>query len=236
VLESGDIIMNPTGSLLMILQSEEKRLPKLVKVYDIQGNLVREFGERFDFKHKLLNHMGNQYEFAVDKDDHVYLTFLYQNRIEKYYPQGELLWKTDRPLNYSIEPPKDKGKMESSGRGRMVQLPEMNQCSEGISVDPKGRVWVVTLKRQLKEDEKVSQSVRVMQTPGQRSMSVKLEGNTEQTKTDAYLLEIFSPQGILIQRIPLDHFVNDIHIHEDRVFLLDKERGTKYYEYKIIEN
>jgi sugar lactone lactonase YvrE len=236
VLDSGKIIMNSTGSLLMIPQSEEKVLPKLIKVYDRDGNLIQEFGERFDFKHILLNHMGNQYEFAVDREDFIYLTFLHQNRVEKYSPEGKLLWRADRPLNYSMKTPKDKGKMESSGRGRMVQLPEMNRCSEGLSVDSKGRVWVITLNRQLKEDEKVNKSVSVMNIDGQRSMSVKLKGNTEQIKTDAYVLEIFSPKGILIQRIPVDHFVNEIHIHKDRVFLLDKERGTKYYEYKIIES
>jgi len=236
VLNSGNIIMNPTGSLLMISQSEEKELPKLIKVFDKEGNLVREFGEQLDFKHVLLNRIGNQYEFAVDEDDHIYLTFLHQNRIEKYSPEGKLLWRADRPLNYSVEPPKDKGKMESSGRSRTIQLPQMNKCSEGISVDNKGRIWVITLNRQLKKDEEVRKSMGIMMMDGQRSMSVKLMGNTEQTKTDAYALEIFSPDGILIQRIPLDHFVNEIHIHKDRVFLLDKERGTKYYEYKIIEN
>jgi len=236
VLNSRNIIMNQSGSLLMISPSQENILSELIKVFDREGKLIHKFGDPFDFKHVLLNHLGNQYEFAVDNEECIYVTFMHQNRIEKYSPQGKLLWSADRPLNYSMDPPKNKGKMESTGRGQMVQLPEMNKCSTGISVEDKGRVWVVTLKRQLKDDEKVNKSVRFMKTPGQRSMSVKLHGNTELTKTDAYLLEIFSPQGILIQRIALDHFANQIHIHKDHLFLLDKERGTKYYEYKIIEN
>ncbi|MFO7981132.1 MAG: NHL repeat-containing protein [Candidatus Aminicenantes bacterium] len=236
VLNSGNIIMNPTKGFMMIPQSEKKELPKLIKVFDKEGSLVREFGDRFDFKHTLLNHMGNQYEFSVDEDDNVYLTFSHQNRIEKYSPEGKLLWRADRPLNYSMEPPKNKGKMEQKGSSRTVLMPKMNQCCEGISVDDKGRVWVITLNRQLEKDEQVRRQMGMQISNGQRSMSVKLMGNTEQTKTDAYALEIFSPQGILIQRIPLDHFVNKIHIHKNHVFLLDKERGTKYYEYKIIEN
>ncbi len=236
LLYSGDIIMNTTGGLLMMAQSEEKELPKLIKVFDTEGNLINEFGKPFDFKHILMNRMGNQYEFAVDKDDCVYVTFMHQNRIEKYSPEGELLWRADRPLNYSMEPPKNKGKIEAKGGNQRVFMPKMNICSEGISVDHKGRVWVITLDRQLKEDEQVRKQVGMMQMNGQRSMSVKLEGNTEQTKTDAYEIEIYSPEGVLIQRIPLDHFVNEIQILKDRVFLLDKERGTKYYEYKIIEN
>lgn len=236
LLDSGNIIMNPTGVLMMIAFSQEKELPKLIKVFDTEGNLINEFGEQLDFKHILMNRMGNQYEFAVDEDDCIYVTFLHQNRIEKYSPKGELLWRADRTLNYSMDPPKNKGKMEAKGGNRMIQLPQMNKCSEGVAVDHKGRVWVITMTRQLKDDEKVSKSVSVMRTDRERSMSVKLEGNTEQTKTDAYEIEIYSPEGILIQRIPLDHFVNKIQILKDRVFLLDKERGTKYYEYKIIEN
>ena len=236
LLDSGNIIMNPTGVLMMIAFSQEKELPKLIKVFDTEGNLINEFGEQLDFKNILMNRMGNQYEFAVDEDDCIYVTFLHQNRIEKYSPKGELLWRADRTLNYSMDPPKNKGKMEAKGGNRMIQLPQMNKCSEGVAVDHKGRVWVITMTRQLKDDEKVSKSVSVMRTDRERSMSVKLEGNTEQTKTDAYEIEIYSPEGILIQRIPLDHFVNKIQILKDRVFLLDKERGTKYYEYKIIEN
>ena len=236
LLDSGNIIMNPTGVLMMIAFSQEKELPKLIKVFDTEGNLINEFGEQLDFKNILMNRMGNQYEFAVDEDDCIYVTFLHQNRIEKYSPKGELLWRADRTLNYSMDPPKNKGKMEAKGGNRIIQLPQMNKCSEGVAVDHKGRVWIITMTRQLKDDEKVSKSVSVMRTDRERSMSVKLEGNTEQTKTDAYEIEIYSPEGILIQRIPLDHFVNKIQILKDRVFLLDKERGTKYYEYKIIEN
>jgi sugar lactone lactonase YvrE len=236
VINSGNIIMNPTGGFMMIPQSKEKVLPKLVKVFDREGNLVREFGDQKDYEHILLNHLGNQYEFAVDEDDNIYLTFLHQNRIEKYSPEGKLLWRADRPLNYSTEPPKNKGKIEEKGSSRMVMMPKMNKCCEGISVDSKGRVWVITLDRQLEKDEQVRKQMGMQMSNGQRTMSVKLMGNTEQTKTDAYSLEIFSPQGILIQKIPLDHFVNEIHIHKDRVFLLDKERGTKFYEYKIINN
>ncbi|MBD3415267.1 MAG: 6-bladed beta-propeller [Candidatus Aminicenantes bacterium] len=235
VLKSGNILMNQTGSLMMISQSDENELPTLLQVFDRKGNLVREAGEPTDFKHRLLNHLGNQFECAVDGKDNVYLTFLHQNKIEKYSPEGKLLWRADRPLNYSMDPPKNKGKMESRGGSMTVMMPKMNKCSEGISVDSEGRVWVITLDRQLKKDEQVRKQMGMQISNGQRSMSVKLMGNTEQTQTNAYVLEIFNPQGILIQRIPLECFVNEIHIHKDRVFLLDKERGTKFYEYKIIE-
>jgi hypothetical protein len=117
-----------------------------------------------------------------------------------------------------------------------IQQPEMNTCSNGIAVDNKGRVWVVNLKRQIKEDERVQPSVRLsMDSSGQRSMSMSVGGNTDVRKTDMYQLEVYDLEGILLGTIPVSHFVDDIRVDKDRVFLLDRMRGMQFYEYKIIE-
>ncbi len=94
----------------------------------------------------------------------------------------------------------------------------------------------MNLKRQLKEEEEVSTQVMVtMDGSGQRSMSQSVSGATDITKTDMYQLEIYSSNGILLGSLPLDHFVDDIQIREDRVYLLDRMRGMHFYEYKIVE-
>lgn len=241
----GDIILTRTGQLVMaggqgfgrlaLEEEKAKELPKLVKILDADGNVLRKFGVQHDFKDFLLNRMGNQVQFAVDKDDNIYLVFLFQNRIEKYSLDGKLLWKADRELNYSMDPPKDKGKMERRGGGVSVQMPQMNRSSNGIAADEKGRIWVVTLNRQIKEEERVNQMVTMNQTGGERTMSFKAVGNTELQKTDMYKLEVFDPDGVLLGEIPLDHFVDGIFIENGRLFLPDKLRGTKFYEYKIKE-
>ncbi|NOR53678.1 MAG: hypothetical protein GQ536_06290 [Candidatus Aminicenantes bacterium] len=66
-------------------------------------------------------------------------------------------------------------------------------------------------------------------------MSFAYTGSTENRETDMYQLEIFAPDGVLLGKIPLSHFVDDIRIKKDRLFLLDKMRGAQYYEYRIIE-
>jgi len=238
VLTSGQMVMNASGGFIMMGMGEEdkdKELPKLMKIIDLEGKTQKEFGTQHDYKNMMLNRMGNATLFAVDKDNNIYLAFPFQNRIEKYSPEGKLLWKSDRELNYSMAPPKNKGKREVSGGNVRIQAPQMNRCTNGVAVDEKGRIWVVTLDRQIKEDEKVSQSISVMMSGGQRSMNVKVVGNTELEKTDMYKLQIFDSQGILLGSIPLNHFVDGITIKKDRVYLVDKLRGTKYYEYKIIE-
>jgi sugar lactone lactonase YvrE len=212
---------------------EEKALPKLFKKLDLNGQVAGEYAEPFDFEHPLVNQMGNQVTLAVDGNDYVYLAYLYQNRIDKYSPEGKLLWRADRKLDYSTDPPKDKGKREARGGGVTIQMPQMNQCAEGIAVDSAGRAWVVTLNRQTREDEQVGVNMSVTMSGGERKMSMKAQGNTDLRKTDMYRLEVFSPEGELLGSLPLDHFVDGIYLKGERLFLWDAMRGAKFYEYRI---
>jgi sugar lactone lactonase YvrE len=217
------------------LEEKEQPLPKLFKKLDLDGKIAGEYGEPFDFDHPLLNQMGNQVTFAVDENGCVYLAYLYQNRIEKYSPEGKLLWRADRKLDYSTDPPKDKGKREASGGGVTIRMPRMNQCAEGIAVDSSGRVWVVTLNRQTREEEEVGVNMSVTMSGGERKMSMKAQGNTDLRTTDMYRLEVFSPEGELLGSLPLDHFVDGLTIKGDRLFLWDAMRAAKFYEYRIKE-
>lgn len=232
------LVMAGGGGVLFAgpgLEEKEQPLPKLFKKLDLAGKVTGEFGEPFDFEHPLLNQMGNQVTFAVDESGCVYLAYLYQNRLEKYSPEGQLLWRADRKLDYSTDPPKDKGKRESSGGLMSIQMPRMNQCAEGIAVDSSGRIWVVTLNRQTKEEERVDVNINVNMSGGERKMSMKAGGNTDVRTTDMYKLEVFSPEGELLGSLPLDHFVDGIYIKGDRLFLWDAMRGAKFYEYRIKE-
>jgi hypothetical protein len=67
-------------------------------------------------------------------------------------------------------------------------------------------------------------------------MSKSVSGNTDVQKTDMYQLEVYSTDGVLLGAISLTHFVDDIQINKDRIFLLDEKRGMLYREYRIIDN
>jgi sugar lactone lactonase YvrE len=217
------------------MEEKEQSLPKLFKKVDLNGKVTGEYGEPFDFKHPLVNQTGNQVTFAVDGNDCVYLAYSYQNRVEKYSPEGKLLWRADRKLDYSTDSPKDKGKREVRGGNVTIQGPQMNQCAEGIAVDSSGRIWVATLNRQSKEEEQVGVNMNVTMSGGERKMSMKAQGNTDLRTTDMYRLEVFSQEGELLGSLPLDHFVDGIYIKGDRLFLWDAMRGAKFFEYKIKE-
>jgi hypothetical protein len=135
---------------------------------------------------------------------------------------------------------KSKGKMETSGsgnaRGMTIKPPDMNTCSLGITADDKGRLWVVTYDRQLKKEEQVQTSMMMtMGGGGGTTVSQKTTGATELRTTDAYKLEVFDKEGVLLGEIPLTHFVDAIRICGDNLFLLDQVRGVTFYQYKIVE-
>jgi len=208
---------------------------RLFRTIGPDGRITGAFGELTDFGEALTNATGNASEFDVDGRDAVIVSFNAQNRIEKYSPDGKLLWRTDRPLNYGTEV-KKKGKVETTGGGVSMSSPEMNVCSKGIAVDGRGRAWVVTLQRQLKKEEEVQTSMMSVGGPGGiNNVSIKTEGNTELRTTDAFKLEVFAEDGVLLGEIPLTHFVDAIRIFGDSLFLIDRERGVTVYQYKIAE-
>jgi sugar lactone lactonase YvrE len=239
-----DIATLSTGNLAMggrtwftRFGSEEgkvKELPKLIKILNLEGNALSEVGFQNDFGNFLLNKYGNSVNFSVDSKDDIFLAFMFQNRLEKYSPDGRLLWRADRELNYSTEPI-DKGSTERGERGASIKLPKMNTCSNGVAVDGQGRVWVVTLERQLKNEEQAGIGITVNYMGDQRLMSYKVEAEAEVYNTDAYKLEIYDPDGVLLGEIAVDHFVDGIFIYGDRLFFLDKMRGMKFYAYRILE-
>jgi sugar lactone lactonase YvrE len=206
---------------------DDKMDSKLIKIIDQSGNAQKEFGNIVDYGDRMSTYYGNIVSFDTDKNDNIYLSFMHQNRVEKYSPEGQLLWKADRTLNYGTDMI-EKGRME----GGNISPPKMNIVSAGITADEKGRAWVVTLNRQIKKEEQVITSMLV--TSGGVAKT-EIKGNRDLQTTDMYKLEIYSPEGILLGEIPLNQFVSYIRIIKDNLFLIDSDHGAKIYQYKIVE-
>lgn len=214
-----------TGGMFRILQPEEKK-PKLIKIHDADGNVKKEFGEIRDYGKPLLNSQANWFHYDVDAEGNFLLSFWYQNRIEKYSAEGRLVWKADRVLPYDTKPLSE-GMMEVSETGRSIQSPELNFVSDGIAVDEKGRAWVITRRRQLTKEETSSTIV----ISGGATIR---KGPPPKERTDVYKLEIYDPDGILLQEIALPHDANAIRIKKQHLLLLDAEQ-CRVFQYEIIE-
>jgi len=223
-LKPGFVIKGGSMNLRAAMERPRK-LPKLLEIVDRNGRTKTAFGEARDYRDVNVNSHANSFNFDTDEEKNICTSFWYQNRIEKYASDGALLWQADRVLKYGTDVI-DKGSIERSERGTSIQAPRMNMVSMGIAADGKGRIWVNTLRRQMSLEE---QGSRVSAGGVNRTLAEpKIE------KMDVYKLEIFSPDGVLLGEIPLNHHAHGIRIFGDTLFVWERN-NTTYYQYKIIE-
>ena len=204
------------GGLSNLIPPKEKQLPKLLQVFNLRGKLEYEFGDMFDYKDNWVSLWANWFYFDVDEDGYFYLTFRHQNRVEKYTPEGILLWQADRKLSYGTEP---------MDKGLNRQIPKMNTVSEDITVDSEGRIWVLTQDRQFRVEEE-----QMMISGGNRRLRVN--ANEDSEKTDVYKLEIFDGDGILLGEIHLNHHAHGMRIVKNYLFIWERN-NAKIYQYEL---
>ena len=212
-------------------EKKPKALSRLVKVFDLEGKARLEMGDQTNFGDPISTAGGNSFYIDADHRQYIYLTFTFQNRVEKYSPDGKLLWRADRPLNFKTDMIK-KGRSEQSKTSTSVWGPEFNWVSYGLAVDRKGRTWVITFLRQLKEEEKISTA---MFSDASGNISTKVQGDQERPIKDLLSLDIFGENGELLGSLPIDFFVDHIRIVGDNLLLIDSQRRSKVYHYKIVE-
>lgn len=208
-------------SFLRILNSKEmvrRLLPEseasdLIGIYNTNGKKLREFVEPKIYEDEAFNTIGNSFDYSVDKNTNIYICFQNQNRIEKYSPEGNLLIKTDRPLNFEITYKKEK----QIRRDREIEIARISYVSGDIEIDYKGRIWVITYRRQREEDDNEKY-------PDPHVLAAEL-----------FRFDIFDPEGIFLGSLPVEKYFGSMHIYDDRLFLVDAYNEMCVYEYKIVE-
>ncbi|MFC1477315.1 6-bladed beta-propeller [candidate division KSB1 bacterium] len=185
------------------------------RFYDTMGFYIREFQVKpFEIHDNNLNANGwmNSIFYALDDDSNIYVSFQFQNRIEKYSRFGELLLHVDRKKDF-----KQSTDFPIIKIGRKSQT-RFNIFSAGIGIDHKERIWVASIARQLTNEEYLS--------------------NKE--VHDILQFEVYSKEGELLCIIPCGYYVFDhgqaiiTRIYGDRLFILDKLTRMVIYEYKIV--
>jgi sugar lactone lactonase YvrE len=178
---------------------------KLICVFDTLGNFMREFGSYKNYNNEKLTYFGNSFKMDFDNDGNICVVFDDQNRIEKYSPDGTLLFCADRPLNFEIGLDKDRSKFLSSGEFLLAQF---YPVSENIQIDHKNRIWVHAYKKLREENDK---------------------------PLDYFSLELYSSDGILLMNFDSPVNFTFMRIYEDRMFFIDRKEEMCIYEYKIVE-
>jgi sugar lactone lactonase YvrE len=223
-LPSGLIVRGGGRSLRALLENP-KRLPPLLEILEPNGKVKKAFGEATDYQDALVNWMANATEFDTDRQGNIILGFKHQNRIDKYSPDGEMMWRADRPLNYGTEVIY-KGSITRTRRGTVIQGPILNRVSMGIAADAEGRVWVNTFNRQLTPEE-TGETVSV-----NNAKQIIREGRI--ARMDINKLEVFGPDGGLLGEIPLSHLAHGIRIVGNTLFVWERENAI-IYQYGIVD-
>jgi len=197
-------------------RAENNKENKILKIYDLQGNILHEFGEPFLLDNARYSGSANFLNIAVDRQDNIFIAFMHQNRIEKYSGSGKLLMKIDRELPYKLEYKYEKTEMEVEGRVIEYIRGNFPFVSRGIGVDSRGRIWILAYKKEVPKN---------------------LEGK-EFIFQEYLVFEVYSKDGILLTRVPfpekIDRFDN-CTMHEDRVYFVDPYGQACVYVYKVIE-
>ncbi|MFC1564789.1 hypothetical protein ACFL6G_07615, partial [candidate division KSB1 bacterium] len=161
---------------------------------------MQKYGERYT--------RTSLYSFVeLDKENNIYLAYANQNLIEKYSSAGKKLLSIDRKLSFDYKDDPDTNSIEN------LQFPKI--VSNGIALDSKDRLWVLTTKKEHRI----------------------LDDVEDLLKTDTFKLEIYdSNEGILLGEIPLDHYGSNLYINNDSLYIIDTHFSMAVYEYKIIDD
>ena len=209
-LNSDKLLVHTMEMLIPGQKSDDKKeKPFLLYTMDSEGNYHNGIVAHQEYKNFQITNLANVIHFVIDKDDNIYVSFICQNRIEKYNANGTLLFRTDRPLKYKI----DHKMVKRTFSGVEMPIPEMTMVSTGISVDQKGRIWVLTVTKQGKIDY----------TEPEKSVPPTFE------------IEIYDKDGILLGSLPSVEIKGQLRIFGDNLYLVNTEEEMCVYEYRIVE-
>ncbi|MFC1564930.1 6-bladed beta-propeller [candidate division KSB1 bacterium] len=185
---------------------EEQEEKYLLIAVNSKGEIVNKFGEYLRHEEERIERSRNNVLFETDIDNNIYVTFNYENIVEKYTSDGRLIFRADRPLNFEVE--HKMVYLSSYGRS----FPDMVRVSGNICVDGMGRSWISTYDSIPEKDE-------------------NLDNITDAKRH----LHVFDTDGIFLGAVeyPGEEYVL-LKIQGDTAFFTDNDYIT-VMEYKIVE-
>lgn len=184
----------------------------LISVLDNRLNVIQEVGQIQRYGTNELDNKSNCTAYCLDSKDNLFITFIYQNRIERYDRNGKLIFQSSRPLEYDLDYQWIK---ERDGIKYPRPVLDILKVSCGIGVDHKHRIWVATYTK-LRADL------------FHNKYDPKKKGNM-------IVFEVFNDEGVLLTRIPFAQRFLFMRVIADRLFLIDPVVNMSVYEYRILE-
>lgn len=210
LFDNGTILV---ASVIKTSEDFNSNTRPLIQINDQNGGIITKIGTIRKYEDFGMKQTGNTLKVDVDENGFIYFSLDYQNRIEKYAPDGEQIFSADRTLSYA-----ESEKVEMirvNIQGETVTKININKFSLGLQIDHKSRIWILSNTRQLTSEE-----LRSPDTP-----------------PDLLNFEIYDSNGILLSRIPWEYgrTRTSYRIFEDRIYFLDWIKEMAVFEYKIID-
>jgi hypothetical protein len=188
---------------------------KLLSVYDKTGTVIRSFGavKQYDDPNLTLN--ANVAYFTNDNNDNIFIAYAFQNKIDKYSQDGQMIFSTDRDLPYKLKNELKAVLFKSGPLEKEFLWPSVTSVTKGICLDQKNRIWVLTF---LKQPNKFGGF------------------DNEKNLTHCYEFDVFDSSGILLFKVPFPNVKFDnISFYDDRIYLIDSQNEACVHEYRIVE-
>ncbi len=201
------------NSELLLVNKINNSNEYLLHVTDHRGNIIRSFCKMEPCHNQKEVKFLNKISFCKDGLNNFYISFNSQNRIEKISPNGKMLFKADRTLNYNISFQQNGYKTLNTGT-KAIKIPKFqySYVTRDIGTDHKNRLWLITFKKQPDKNSTVDDIPKILK------------------------FEVYNQDGILLCEFPVPKISFDsIRIYGDRVFFIDPHKNACVYEYKIME-
>jgi len=198
------------------VNGENSRDNHILAIFDFQGQVLQEFGEPYLLDATRRTWNANFLSLAVDGEENLYAAFSSLNRVEKYSPDGRLLLSIDRALPFEVTHRYKQTSMNVGGQVALVDEPDFTPVNSGIGVDRDGRIWVLGVQKAITQSD-MPKDFRVQ---------------------DYLAFEIYSPEGVLLSRLPVPPEVvkfDNMTMRGDHLFFVDPFDEACVYEYAIVD-
>ncbi|MFC1563850.1 6-bladed beta-propeller [candidate division KSB1 bacterium] len=177
----------------------------LMQMYDLYGILLKEFCTPRIYENEKFNRKGNLIQYTEDRSGNFWIAFSYQNRIEKYSPDGKLLLRIDRELPY--EESEEEEIITEKVAGYDASSGFCYRFAYSIACDKENRIWVWT--------------------PVDQERSF--------TKHVDFAIEVYSESGILLTRFFSEDLTlgSKNKINNGILYVLDTHKEMCIYKYSI---
>lgn len=223
------------------------RSKKIISIMDDTGKTVGEIGFHDDRSHSYTD--SEKLRIAMDDTDHIYVANERTPVIRKYAPEGNLqmavTFETSFPLGARVGMNSDETEIEihrtdegtrttikkdSSGNIVLDQKGKANPLVIwAIGVDDKSRIYVVTPKRFMSEEENLATRI----SGGVIGINRKLVDSEITGNIEVNRLLVFDENGKFCAECSLKGLCDDIYINKNRLFVIDGYVNQRILEFEF---